>query len=190
MFDEYIATPKPILLTATELRSFNNATTCHICTKSFGDDKVRDYCVIVGRYRGVPHNECNLMYMISKSGWKLSAVNHNLKCSDGHLIVKALKSECTSDSAEHISFVGQNNSYDKIFPRTKSFVGQNLSSDKTFRRRKSFVGQNHSSDKIFLRTKSFVGQNLSSDKLFRRTKIFRLKKSLSDDRFSQTKDLV
>ena len=32
LFDEYIATPKPMLLTATELRSFNNATTCHICT--------------------------------------------------------------------------------------------------------------------------------------------------------------
>ena len=37
---EYIATPKPMLLTATELRSFNNATTCHICTKPLGDDKV------------------------------------------------------------------------------------------------------------------------------------------------------
>ena len=33
LFDEYIATPKPMLLTTTELRSFNNATTCHICTK-------------------------------------------------------------------------------------------------------------------------------------------------------------
>ena len=33
LFDEYIATPKPMLLTATELRSFNNDITCHICTK-------------------------------------------------------------------------------------------------------------------------------------------------------------
>ena len=39
LFDEYIATPKPMLLTATELQSFNNATTCHICTKTFGDEK-------------------------------------------------------------------------------------------------------------------------------------------------------
>ena len=71
LFDEYIVTPKPILLTATELRSFNNATTCHICTKPLGDDKVRDHCHIVGSHRGVAHNECNLMYRISKSGWKL-----------------------------------------------------------------------------------------------------------------------
>ena len=62
LFDEYIATPKPMLLTPTELRSFNNATTCNICTKPLGDDKVRDHCHIVGSYRGAAHNECNLMY--------------------------------------------------------------------------------------------------------------------------------
>ena len=50
LFDEYIAIPKPMLLTATELRSFKNATTCHICTKPLGDVKVRDYCHIVGSY--------------------------------------------------------------------------------------------------------------------------------------------
>ena len=44
LFDEYIAPPKPMLLTATEFRSFNNATTCHICTKPLGDDKVGDHC--------------------------------------------------------------------------------------------------------------------------------------------------
>ena len=83
LFDEYIATPKLLLLTATELRSFNNATTC----------QVRDRCHIVGRYRGTAHNECNLMYRISKSGWKLPVVIHNIKGYNGHLIVKALKSE-------------------------------------------------------------------------------------------------
>ena len=48
LFDKHIATPKPMLLTATELQSFNNATTCPICTKTLGDDKVRDHCHIVG----------------------------------------------------------------------------------------------------------------------------------------------
>ena len=82
-----------MLLTATELRSFNNDTTCHICTKPPGDDKVRDHCHIVGSYRGAVHNECNLMYRISKSGWKLPVVIYNLKGYDGHLIVKASKIE-------------------------------------------------------------------------------------------------
>ena len=31
LFEECIATSKPMRLTATELRPFNNATTCHIC---------------------------------------------------------------------------------------------------------------------------------------------------------------
>ena len=93
LFDEYIATPKPILLTATELRSFNNTATCHICTKALGDDKLRDHCHNVGGYRGAAYNECNLTYRISKSGWKLPVVIHNLKGYDGHLIVNVLKNE-------------------------------------------------------------------------------------------------
>ena len=68
MFDEYIATPKQMLLTATELQSLNNPTTCHICTKPLGDDQVRNHCHIVGNYGGAAHNECNLMYRIPKSG--------------------------------------------------------------------------------------------------------------------------
>ena len=91
IFDEYIATPKPMLLTATESQSFINHTiTCHICTKPLEDDKVRDHCHITGNYRGAAHNECNLLYRISKTGWKLPVVIHNLKGYDGHLIVTAL----------------------------------------------------------------------------------------------------
>ena len=79
-----------MLLIATESR---NATTCHKCTKPLGDDKVRNHYQIVGSYRGAAHSECNLMYRISKSGCKRPVVIHNIKGYDGHLIVKALKSE-------------------------------------------------------------------------------------------------
>ena len=34
-----------------------------------------------------------MLYRISRTGWKLTVVIHNLKGYDGHLIVKALKSE-------------------------------------------------------------------------------------------------
>ena len=40
LFDEYIITLKPIMVTATESRSFDNTTICHICTKPLKDDKV------------------------------------------------------------------------------------------------------------------------------------------------------
>ena len=47
----------------------------------------------MGCYRDTAHSRCNLAYIISKSDWKLPIVIHNLKGYDGHLIVKALKSE-------------------------------------------------------------------------------------------------
>ena len=53
---------------------------------------MQDHSQIVGSYRGAAHSKCNLMYRISKSGWKLPVVVHNLKGHDGHLIVNALKS--------------------------------------------------------------------------------------------------
>ena len=46
LFDEYIATSKPMLLTATESQSFTTATTCHICTKPLEDDKLRDHATL------------------------------------------------------------------------------------------------------------------------------------------------
>ena len=74
--------------------SFTNATTCHICTKPLnGDDRVRDQCHITGIYRGAAHSVCNLNYRIIPKSWKPPVVIHNLKGYDGHLIVKALKSE-------------------------------------------------------------------------------------------------
>ena len=54
-------------------------------------------CVIIvtlwANYRGAAHSRFNLEYRISKSEWNLPVVMHNLKGYDGHLIVKALKSE-------------------------------------------------------------------------------------------------
>ena len=79
-------------LTVAELHSLHTAINCHICNQPLGNDKLRDHCHIVGNYRGAAHR-CNLMYRISKSGWQLPVVRHNLKGYNGHLIVKALKSE-------------------------------------------------------------------------------------------------
>ena len=44
LFDEYIAPPKPMRLTATESRSFANAIISHICTKPL----VPGHCHITG----------------------------------------------------------------------------------------------------------------------------------------------
>ena len=94
LIQEYIDIPQQLLeLIDAELRSFHTATNCHICNKQLGGDKVRGHCHIAGNYRGAAYSRYNLAYRISKSEWKLLVVMHNLKIYDGHLIVKALKSE-------------------------------------------------------------------------------------------------
>ena len=82
-----------MLLTATELRAFTSTTTCHLCTKTHGADKVKDHCHVTGKYRGVAHSSNNSMCRLSKSGWKLPVVIHNLKGYVRHPVTKALKSE-------------------------------------------------------------------------------------------------
>ena len=70
-----------------EAEDFNNATDCWICKGELGPDKVRDHCHLTGRYRGAPHNQCNLKYR------KLPftpVVIHNLTNYDAHLFVKHL----------------------------------------------------------------------------------------------------
>ena len=94
VFQEYIATPQQLLaLTEAELRSFHTAINCRICNQPLGGDKVCDHCHIVDKYRGDAHSRFNAAYRISRSEWKLPVVIHNLKGYDGHLIVKAQKSE-------------------------------------------------------------------------------------------------
>ena len=91
--DEYIATPKTMIFSTADSLSFTNATTCHICGKPLAGDRVRDHYHITGIYLGAAHSACNLNYRINPKSWKLPVVIHNLKCYDGHLTVKALKSE-------------------------------------------------------------------------------------------------
>ena len=68
--EEYLTTPMPMMFSMTDTISFTNATTCHICTKQLGDDKVRNHCHIAGNYRGAAHNECNLNYRLNLKSWK------------------------------------------------------------------------------------------------------------------------
>ena len=91
--DDYIATPNTMIFSTADSLSFTNATTCHIFAKPLPGDRVRDHCHITGIYRGAAHSACNLNYSINPKSWKLPVVIHNLKGYDGHLIVKALKSE-------------------------------------------------------------------------------------------------
>ena len=92
---EYIETPKEREFTSDDEVHFECAQVCHICQQILVDenDRVRDHCHLTGTYRGVAHNACNLNYRLNPKIWKLPIVMHYLKGYDGHLIVRALKSE-------------------------------------------------------------------------------------------------
>ena len=78
---------KPLRLTSSEQKSFEEANTCHICNCDLGEDKVRDHCHFTGQYRGAAHNKCNLM---CKKPKVLPVIFHNLQGYDAHLFIKQL----------------------------------------------------------------------------------------------------
>ena len=86
---------KNIPLTTGEKIHYNEQEICYICTKEFDKnnkkhDKVRDQCHYTGKYRGAPHNICNLRYQISK---EIPLVFHNGSTYDYYFIIKELVKE-------------------------------------------------------------------------------------------------
>ena len=87
IYDKYYRRPKTLSLSRDEQKSFNKATTCHICSGLLNGDKVRDHCHFTGKYRGAAHNKCNLMCRKPKI---LPVILHNLQGYDSHLFIKQL----------------------------------------------------------------------------------------------------
>ena len=101
---------EPMKLSPQDEQDFQNATTCHICEKPLGDDKVRDHCHITPGYnfRGAAHNACNLNY---KYGMYIPVVFHGLRNYDSHILMSGVaklqgaKITCIPNSMEkYISF--------------------------------------------------------------------------------------
>jgi len=53
-------TVTPLKLTDSDIEDFAEATTCSICFKDLGLDKVFDHSHLTGVFRGAAHNLCNL----------------------------------------------------------------------------------------------------------------------------------
>ena len=87
IYNDFYLRPKPLRLTNTEQKSFEEAKTCHICNCELKKDKVRDHCHFTGQYRGAAHNKCNLM---CKKPKVLPVIFHNLQGCDAHLFIKQL----------------------------------------------------------------------------------------------------
>ena len=73
-------------LTVHDEEAFKSATTCYICNKWLGTDRVRDHDHMLAgyNYRGPAHNACNLNY---KYGKHIPVIFHNGRGYDSHLIM-------------------------------------------------------------------------------------------------------
>ena len=84
-----------MLLTKNELKLHQDATECYIKRKNFtgkfakdkNHQKVEDHCHFTGRYRGAPHNICNLRFNVPS---EILVVFHNGLDYDYHFIINKL----------------------------------------------------------------------------------------------------
>ena len=92
--------PKKIVMSDEDEKKYNDAKDCHICKENLGNDKVRDHCHLLGKYRGAAHKDCNLKYQIPKF---IPILFHNLSGYDSHLFIKKLsggKLNCIPNNEE------------------------------------------------------------------------------------------
>ena len=87
IYNDFYKRPIPLVMGAKETKLFNEAKTCHICSRELGEDKVRDHCHFTGQYRGAAHNGCNLK---CRKPRLLPVIFHNLQGYDAHLFIKQL----------------------------------------------------------------------------------------------------
>ena len=57
---------KNLIMLEKEEENFRSSNTCWICKKLIEDEKVRDYCHIIGKYRGAGHRSCNVNLKLTK----------------------------------------------------------------------------------------------------------------------------
>ena len=76
-------------MSAVENEKFERSNICRICGRLIDtdDNKVRDHCHVVGKYRRKCHWGCNINLKVSK---KSVVIFHNLRGYDSHLIFKEL----------------------------------------------------------------------------------------------------
>ena len=76
-------------MTKGDNENFKSSTKCWICDNDYIDTdvKVRDYCHIIGKYRGSAHRGCNINLKLNH---KIPIIFNNLRNHDSHLIIQEL----------------------------------------------------------------------------------------------------
>ena len=83
---------KPLVMTEDDEQRFRTMDGCHICGEEYTDKDVhvRDHCHITGKFRGSPHQECNLKLRIKPEDIKIPVIFHNLRGYDSHFIMQQI----------------------------------------------------------------------------------------------------
>ena len=73
-------------MSAEDEQIFQSSNKSWICDKIFdvGDNKIRDYCHVIGKYKGSAHWSCNINLGLSK---KVTLIFQNLRGCDSNLII-------------------------------------------------------------------------------------------------------
>ena len=78
---------EPMEMTVVDVRAFETATICSICSQELGVYRIRDHCHVTGKYRGAAHNACNLNM---KQRERIPVFFQNFRGYDAHLIMEAI----------------------------------------------------------------------------------------------------
>ena len=98
---ELLFDPQRLILTVADIRAFNAATHCYICSRPCKvGDKVHDHDHLTGRYRGAAHKECNRRLQTT---YKIPVFFHNFRGYDSHLVVWGMR----NFPQVEISLIGQ-----------------------------------------------------------------------------------
>ena len=75
---------KNLIMSEVEEHLFQQSNSCWICKKIIENDeeKVRDYCHVAGKFRGIAHWNCNIILQLTK---KVPVIFHNLRGYNSHL---------------------------------------------------------------------------------------------------------
>ena len=76
---------KNLIMIEEEEHLFQQSNSCWICKKLIDNDeeKVRDHCHIIGKFRDAAHGSCNINLQLTK---KVPVIFHNLRGYDSHLV--------------------------------------------------------------------------------------------------------
>ena len=177
---------KPLVMTDSDERDYQNANKCHICTRKFNEQKppkrkVRDHCHITGEYRGAAHSDCNLKWAISAEKLKIPVVFHNLKGYDCHFIMQNIGNLIRQGCNLDLSVIASN---------FEKYIGFNIGKHLTFIDSFSFMSPSlnrlvsNLSDDAFIHTR-VAFPNDDQFRLIKRKGVYPYDYMDSFERFSQ-----